>query len=98
MLEFRLNGLALSAWPEMRLQFIPKYVCWLNLIEPWWKQFRSLALKGQCFEPTDELLQTFNNALIYWNNHCHPYEWKKKPQPQIKLLRGYEVATPTIYS
>jgi hypothetical protein len=24
--------LALTAWPEMQLQFIPKYTCWLNLI------------------------------------------------------------------
>ena len=37
---------ALLAWPEIQVQFIPKYACWLNLIEPWWKQLKSLALKG----------------------------------------------------
>ena len=94
----RETRLALSAWPEMRLQFIPKYACWLNLIEPWWKQLRSLALKGRRFETTDELIQTLNDALIYWNNHCRPYQWKKKPQQQIKLLGGYGVATPATYS
>ena len=94
----RETRLALSAWPEMRLQFIPKYACWLNLIEPWWKQLRSLALKGRRFETTDELIQTLNDALIYWNNHCRSYQWKKKPQQQIKLLGGYGVATPAIYS
>jgi len=94
----RETRLALSAWPEMRLQFIPKYACWLNLIEPWWKQLRSLALKGRRFETTDELIQTLNDALIYWNNHCRSYQWKKKPQQQIKLLGGYGVATPATYS
>jgi len=67
--------LALSAWPEMQLQFIPKYACWLNLIEPWWKQLRSLALKGHRFENLDEL----------------SYIWKKQPQEQISLLGGYGV-------
>ena len=41
---------AFLAWPEVQVQFIPKYACWLNLIEPWWKQLRSLALKGRRFE------------------------------------------------
>ena len=45
----RQTRLALAAWPEIRLQFIPKYACWLNLIEPWWKQLRSLSLKGRRF-------------------------------------------------
>ena len=26
----RQTRLALAAWPEMRVQFIPKYACWLN--------------------------------------------------------------------
>jgi transposase len=39
---------ALIAWPEVELLFIPKYACWLNLIELWWKQLRSLALKAVC--------------------------------------------------
>ena len=47
--------LALAAWLDIQLQFIPKYACWLNLIEPWWKQLCSLALKGRRFENLDEL-------------------------------------------
>jgi transposase len=86
--------LALAAWPAMQVQFIPKYACWLNLIEPWWKQLRSLALKGRRFETTDELINSLNEALKYWNAHCHPYQWKKKPQQQIEILGGYGIATP----
>lgn len=81
--------LALTAWPEMQLQFIPKYACWLNLIEPWWKQLRSLALKGRRFEDLDQLTQSLNDALDYWNKHCHPYSWKKRPQEQFTLLGGF---------
>ncbi len=80
--------LALLAWPEIQIQFIPKYACWLNLIEPWWKQLRSLALKGRRFENTDELIQALIDALEYWNAHKHPYRWKKMPQEQPSIILG----------
>jgi transposase len=83
--------LALAAWPEIQLQFIPKYACWLNLIEPWWKQLRSLALKGRRFETLDELTQALNDGVDYWNKHRHPYCWKKRPQNQATLLGGFGV-------
>lgn len=79
---------ALLAWPEIQIQFIPKYACWLNLIEPWWKQLRSLALKGRRFENTDELTQAFIDALEYWRVHKRPYRWKKKPQEQLLHIIG----------
>jgi transposase len=88
----RETRLALSAWPEIQIQFIPKYACWLNLIEPWWKQLRSLALKGRRFETLVELTEALNGALDYWNAHRHPYRWKKKPQEQVSLLGSYSVA------
>ena len=44
---------ALLAWPEIQVQFIPKYASWLNLIEPWWKQLKNLALKGRRFETAE---------------------------------------------
>jgi transposase len=34
---------ALLAWPEVHPLLLPPNACWLNLIEPWWKQLRSLA-------------------------------------------------------
>jgi transposase len=79
---------ALLAWPEIQLQFIPKYACWLNLIEPWWKQLRSLALKGRRFETLEELTTSLQEALAYWNDHKRPYIWKKLPQEQFKLFLG----------
>lgn len=79
---------ALLAWPEIQIQFLPKYASWLNLIEPWCKQLRSLALKGRRFEDLDELAQALIQALDYWNAHKHPYTWKKQPQEQPSLFLG----------
>ncbi len=90
----RQTQLALTAWPEIRVQFLPKYACWLNLIEPWWKQLRSLALKGRRFETLDQLTDALNAALDYWNTHRHPYRWKKRPQEQITLLGGFGISHP----
>ena len=79
---------ALLSYPEIQIQFIPKYSCWLNLIEPWWKQLRSLALKGRRFDTLDELAQALIEALEYWNSHKHPYHWKKIPQEQPSIILG----------
>ena len=89
----RQTTLALAAWPEVRTLFIPKYACWLNLIEPWWKQLRALALKGRRFENINELSQALNAALDYWNAHHHPYHWKKKPHEQCILRAEFSVVT-----
>lgn len=80
--------LALLAWPELQVQFIPKYACWLNLIEPWWKQLRSLALQGRWFETLEELTASLQEALAYWNDHKRPYRWKKMPREQPQALLG----------
>lgn len=87
---------ALLAWPEIQLQFLPKYACWLNLIEPWWKQLRSLALKGKRFENIDELSAALIAALAYWNQHRHPYRWKKRPQEQPSILIGGYSSSPKV--
>ncbi len=38
------------AHPRWEFVFRPGYAAYLNLIEPWWKTLRSLALKGRRFE------------------------------------------------
>ena len=81
--------IALAAWPEIQILFLPKYACWLNLIEPWWKQLRSLALQGRKFENQTELENALWNALDYWNQHRYPYRWKKRPQEQLSPWDGF---------
>lgn len=84
----RHTQLALTAWPEVQVLFLPKYACWLNLIEPWWKQLRSLALKGRRFETLPQLTAALHAAVAYWNAHRHPYTWKKQPLQQPILSWG----------
>ena len=66
--------------PRVRFLFQPTYAPWLNLIEPWWKTLRSLALKGFRFEGTEDLVPAIAGATDYWNEHRHPYQWRKQYQ------------------
>jgi transposase len=59
--------------PRWHFAFQPTYAAYLNLIEPWWKTLRSLALKGRRFETWQELAQAVAQATAYWNAHRHPY-------------------------
>jgi transposase len=43
------------AYPRWEFVFQPKYAAYLNLIEPWWKVLKSLALKGRRFESWQEI-------------------------------------------
>src|SRR5713101_3106443 len=54
------------AHPRWEFVFQPKYAAYLNLIEPWWKALRSLALKGRRFATWDELAQAVQDATAYW--------------------------------
>jgi transposase len=50
------------AHPRWEFVFQPVYAAWLNLIEPWWKALRSLALKGRRFERWEEICQAVERA------------------------------------
>jgi transposase len=63
------------AHPRWEFVFQPIHAAYLNLIEPWWKILRSLALKGRRFASWDELAQVVAAATAYWNAHRHPFCW-----------------------
>ena len=65
------------AHQRVRFLFQPTYAPWLNLIEPWWKTLRSLALMGCRFSITDEIEQAITAATAFWNDHGHPFRWRK---------------------
>ena len=50
------------AHPRWEFVFQPIYAAYLNLIEPWWKVLRSLALKGRRFETWDEVCRAVEAA------------------------------------
>ncbi|MDQ3696217.1 MAG: transposase [Chloroflexota bacterium] len=66
------------AHPRWEFVFQPTYAAYLNLIEPWWKVLRSLALKGRRFETWDQLRTAATAATRYWNDHRHPFVWGKR--------------------
>ncbi len=66
------------AHPRWEFVFQPTHAAYLNLIEPWWKILRSLALKGRRFEGWDELAQAVEAATAYWNAHRHPFAWGRR--------------------
>ena len=63
--------------PRVRFLFQPTYTPWLNLIEPWWKTLRSLALTGRTFDTDLQIRSAVLGATDYWNDRKHPYYWRK---------------------
>jgi hypothetical protein len=59
--------------PRWEFVFQPKYAAYLNLIVPWWKTRRSLALQGQRFETWEEVCQVVRDSTAYWNAHRLPF-------------------------
>ena len=84
------------AHPRWEFVFQPKYAAYLNLIEPWWKILRSLALKGRRFETWEAVWHAVEAATTYWNNHRHPFIWGRRRRhrrhnqrlPGIALVPG----------
>ena len=74
------------AYPRWEFVFQPTYAAYLNLIEPWWKTLKSLALNGRRFETWREIEEAVRSATAYWNAHKHPYVWgrRRRHQPRRK--------------
>lgn len=70
--------LFMLAHPRWEFVYQPKYAAYLNLIEPWWKVLRSLALKGRRFETWPEVIAAVEAATAYWNAHKHPFVWGRR--------------------
>ncbi len=70
------HSLATRAWlaghPRLKLLFIPKGACWLNLQEAWWRVFRRHALAGQTFAHSSEIAQATEVATAQLNRHAKP--------------------------
>ena len=66
------------AHPRWEFVFQPTYAAYLNLIEPWWKVLRALALKGRRFATWEDVCQAVRDATAYWNAHRHPFVWGRR--------------------
>jgi hypothetical protein len=79
------------AHPRWEFVFQPKYAAYLNLIEPWWKVLRSLALKGRRFETWCEIEEAVQRATAYWNAHKHPFVWGRRRRHRTARRSGVAV-------
>ena len=80
--------LFMLAHPRWEMVFQPKYAAYLNLIEPWWKVLRSLALAGRRFETWDEICKAVAQATEYWNAHRHPFLWGRRRRHRPRRQPG----------
>jgi len=80
--------LFMLAHPRWEFVFQPQYAAYLNLIEPWWKVLRSLALQGRRFETWAELCQAVAEATRYWNAHKHPFVWGRRRRHRPRRRPG----------
>ena len=83
------------AHPRWEFVFQPIYTAYLNLLEPWWKVLRSLALKGRRFEAWSEIEQAVQRATEYWNAHKHPFVWGRRRRHRVPRRFGI-AATPNV--
>jgi len=74
--------------PRWEFVFQPTYAAYLNLIEPWWKVLRSLALKGRRFESWAEVAAAVAAATAYWNAHRHPFVWGRRQRRRAARRAG----------
>jgi transposase len=79
-----------ASHPRWEFLFLPTASAYLNLIEPWWKILRSLALKGRRFECWADMITAIEAATDYWNSHKHPFRWgrrRKRAKPSCTIPR-----------
>ena len=84
-LDVLLWGLAHPRWEFV---FQPTSAASLNLIEPWWKVLRSLALKGRRFASWDAVCRAVEAATAYWNAHRHPFLWGRRSRRRAARPAG----------
>jgi transposase len=83
------DGLLCSrAHPRWEVVCQPKYAPDLNLIEPWWKVRRSLALKGRRVETWGQSCAAVRRATEDWNAHTHPCIWGRRRRHQPRRRPG----------
>ena len=76
------------AHPRWEFVFQPTAAAYLNLIEPWWKVLRSLALKGRRFESWAAVCRAVEAATAYWNAHRHPFVWGRRKRRRAARRGG----------
>jgi hypothetical protein len=83
--------------PRREFAFRPRHAAYLNLIEPWWRVPRSLALKGRRLEAWAGIERAVERAAAYRNERRHPFvRGRRRRRRQPRRLGIAAVPKPTL--
>jgi hypothetical protein len=80
--------LSSPAHPRRELVFQPEHAACLDLIEPWRKVPRSLALEGRRLEGWAGIGAAAERATASWNEHEHPFVRGRRRRHRPKRCSG----------
>jgi transposase len=65
----------LKRHPRFVLHFVPTSSSWLNLVERWFAELDSKAIRRGVFRSVDDLRTSINAFLSAWNDDPKPFVW-----------------------
>ena len=63
--------------PRFHFHFTPTYSSWMNLVERWFGELTSKALRRSTHKSEKQLIATINAWTAHWNENPRPYKWIK---------------------
>lgn len=73
----------LAAHPRFKVHFTPTSASWLNLVERWFANITSQAIRRGSFDTVRALERAILRYLAHWNENAKPFRWTKSAR-QIK--------------
>jgi transposase len=78
----------LQRHPRFVLHFVPTSSSWLNLVERWFRELDSKAIRRGVFQSVDDLKAAIDTFLAAWNDDPKPFVWTTTVQSiTAKLAR-----------
>ena len=74
--------------PRWGFVFRPTAAAYPNLIEPWWKVLRSLALEGRRVATWEEVCAAVEAGTRYWNARRRPFVWGRRKRRRAARPAG----------
>jgi transposase len=65
----------LKRHPRFKLHFVPTSSSWLNLVERWFAELDSKAIRRGVFRSVEDLKIAIDSFLSAWNNDPKPFVW-----------------------
>ena len=76
----------LARHPRFVTHFIPTSSSWLNLVERWFRELTSKAVRRGTFVSVPDLIQAIEAFLAAWNEKPNPFIWTAKVDDIMKKI------------